>query len=111
MADLAKSAVVIRDSWWEGGAPLTKKTKVLKCTVTTASMGTTTNKLLATAFGLTEIRETTPWQKDDNTIGTMAIPSYDGSMVLLYDLSNATDATRDAPVDLTGVFRCIIKGT
>lgn len=113
MANLTKADIVIRDSWWEGGAPLTKKTKVLSVTLTLTSQGIATagSQIPASAFGLTTIREVTPLQKSDNTILAPAAPSYDGSLILTYDNSNATDATRDAPVALTGTFRCLVKGT
>ena len=111
MAALAKTAVTVRDSWYEGGAPLTKKTKVLSVTMVLTGQGGATNTIPASVFGLTTIREVTAVQIADDSLVTIAAPSYDGTKVFLYDISNATDATRDAPVDLTGTFRCLIKGT
>lgn len=111
MASLAKTAVTIRDSWWEGGAPLTKKTKVLSVTMVLTGQGGATNTIPASVFGLTTIREVTAVQSDDDSIVTLGAPSYDGTKLFLYDLSDATDATRDAPTDITDTVRCLVKGT
>lgn len=110
MATLAQSAVTIRDSWWEGGIPA-KKTKVLSVTMVLTGHGGATNTILASVFGLTTIREVTPVQTDDNSAVYLGAPSYDGTKLFLYDLSGATDATRDAPADITDTVRCIVKGT
>jgi len=111
MATLAASAVTVRDSWWEGGAPLTKKTKVKSLTLVLTGHGGATNTILATTLGFTTIREVTLVQTDDDSAVYLGAPSYDGTKLFLYDMSNATDATRDAPVDITDTVRCLVKGT
>lgn len=111
MASLAKSGVTVRDSWYEGGAPTTKKTKVMSVTIVLSSMGGATNTIPASAFGLTTIREVSTLQKSDDTLAVPAAPSYDGTKIFLYNLAQATDANRDDPADFTGTFRCLVKGT
>jgi hypothetical protein len=36
--------------------------------------------------------------------------SYDGSKIFLNDTSNATDETRDVPVDITDTVRITVTG-
>lgn len=111
MATLAASAVTVRDSWYEGGPPTLKKTKVKSLTLVLTGHGGATNTILASTLGFTTIREVSAVQSDDDSVVTLGAPSYDGTKLFLYDLSNATDATRDAPTDITDTVRCIVKGT
>jgi len=114
MATLAASAVTVRDSWYEGGPPTLKKTKVKSLTLdlhTGGGHGGATNTILASALGFTTIRECSIVQTDDNSAAYLGAPSYDGTKLFLYDMSGATDATRDAPADVDDVVRCIVKGT
>ena len=110
MATLAASAVTVRDSWYEGGVP-TKKTKVKSLTLVLTGHGGATNTILASTLGFTTIREVSLVQTDDNSAVYVGAPSYDGTKLFLYDMSGATDATRDAPADITDTVRCIVKGT
>lgn len=103
MADLAQSAVVTRGSYTSGGNN-GKKHRYFEVTATLAAMGTAANKVLATAFRLTNIVGCTPLVKTDDTLVIAAGPSTDGSMLLL------KAAGTNAPADYTGEFKFIVWG-
>lgn len=70
--------------------------------VVLSSMGTTTNSIPATAFGVTKILSCSPLINNDNDEIAVAAPSYDGSKILL------KTADTVAPADFTGTFRGVI---
>lgn len=109
MADLASSAVTILRSAVEE-EDTGHEVKSLMAKVTIASMGTATNKILATAFGLTTIYSATPFVKSDDTLVYVVAPAADGSFLLLVDGDNATAANQTAPADKSGTFYTTIRG-
>lgn len=110
MADLATSGVVVdkvSSITLSNGIVLWRK----ECTVTLASMGSTTNRILATAFGLSAISSTSNWISNDATPRVVpAVFNYDRSLILLANLAEAVDANRTNGTDLSGTFRCMIEG-
>jgi len=109
MADLAQSAVTIERAWTEGG-PSGKDLSCRQVTLVLTAQGTLTNKIPAAVLSLQKIEQASPAQTDDNSALYLAAPSYDGANLLLYDVSNGTDATRDAPADITDTLRLVVKG-
>lgn len=109
MADLAKAAVVFNRRAEIGDRTGKLIGKLIDATCTLVAMGTATNKIPASVLGLTEIYEVRSCRADGNTL-LLASPSYDGTYVNLYDVSGATDATRDDPVDITDTIRLIVIG-
>lgn len=109
MASLASTAVTIRRSWVEGSIN-GKRHKVLLCDVVLTGQGGSTNKILATAFGLTVIESVTAAVKSDDAVIYPAVASTDGSYVLLANLADATDATRVAGADITATVSLTVKG-
>lgn len=113
MADLLASNVTTIASWREGGANGQRRlVKRVKWTSTTA--GSTANKLLASAFGLKVIESCGHVLLDASTKRLFpAVPSADGSHILLANLADATDASRNAAADLatsTDFAFCEIAG-
>lgn len=109
MANLAASGVTIERVFREGGLLGKERLKMI-VSVVLSSMGTTTNKIPASAFGLQKIEECSNLVKSDNTVIVVAVPSADGSLILLANLAQATDANRSNPADLTGTFRLTVAG-
>lgn len=103
MADLATSGVsILRTSSASLSNGLTMYQKA--CSVTLSTMGTATNKVLATAFGLSSFEESSAWVKSDNTEVIPAGVSNDRTYLLLKAAGTA------APADTSGVYTCYVKG-
>lgn len=108
MADLAASAVTIERAWTEGGTA----GKLVSCrevTLVLTAQGTEANKILASVLELTKIEQAHGFRTSANKL-IVASPSYDGSQLLLFDVQNATDASRDDPADFTATIRGVVKG-
>ena len=103
MSNLAQSAVVIERAWTEGGTT-GKELSCRQVTLTLTGQGTTTNKILASVLSLTKIEQATHFVKSDNTVVYHAVPSYDGSMLLL------SVVAADTPADITATIRGVVKG-
>lgn len=103
MSDIDSSAVTANRSWTDGGLAQ-KDRHCIAATVVLTGQGTTTNKIPATAFGLSVIEEVSPFIASDDGTGYFATPSYDGTNILLFE-----DAS-DAPADETGTFKTVVKG-
>lgn len=100
MADLLASNVTILESW-RTGATNGKRNIVrsVKWTGTTAGGGT--NRLLASSFGFTKIIKCSNILLDATTKSIyLAMPSSDGSEILVADPSVGTDADRAKAIDL-----------
>lgn len=109
MADLASSAVTINatnklgDRWG-------KQTYVeIQATVVLSGQGSTSNKILASAFGLDNIKKVDNVVTDSNTIYP-ACPSYDGTYVLLADAADATATNHVNAADLTDTVKMVVYG-
>lgn len=108
MADLGPSAVVVNRAWSEGGT--TGKELVAKdVTLTLTGQGSTTNKINAATLGFTILEQATGFRRDDSTL-IVCRPSWNGSVLLCYDMKNVTDASRENPADVTDVIRGVVKG-
>lgn len=110
MAALANGAVTVLDSFLEVTVPLERRRHVKHVEVVLTGQGGAANTISAANFGFNTIFEVSLVQTDDNSAVYAAAPSYDGTKLFLYDLSNATDASRDAPADITDTVRFVIKG-
>jgi hypothetical protein len=67
----------------------------------TFTAGGTTNKILASAFGLTKIESCGMGVLDDNSAAYFLVPSYDGTLLCAIALTQATDANRSDVADIT----------
>lgn len=102
MAALTPSAVTVLRSWTDGGVS-GKERIVKRVSFAVTGQGTNTNAIPASAFGLRVIEECTNFIINAPGLGLrVAVPHHDGSKILLYDMNDATDATRSAPKDFTG---------
>jgi hypothetical protein len=109
MAALASSAVTVYKSGYQvmlGGARLTIK----RLTLVLTGQGGATNTIDASTLGFTEMLSCSNATADNDGFLYPAMVSYDGSKVFLNDISNATDATRDVPTDITDTVRITITG-
>jgi len=109
MAALASSAVTVYKSGYQvmlGGARLTIK----RLTLVLTGQGGSTNTIDASTLGFTEMLACSNATADDNGFLYPAMVSYDGSKIHLIDVSNATDATRDVPSDITDTIRITVTG-
>lgn len=115
MAALTQSGVVINDAFKQGGTS-GRKFKVLDVTLTLSSQGGLTNNIPASLFGLRRIiqaygfRTTASVRAEFGPNLNSATPPLNGTLLVAYDNTNATDANRDNPADLTGTFRGFIEG-
>ncbi len=107
MAALAATAVAVFGSWRTAG---TKTVAHKRLTLTLTGQGGATNTIDATTLGFTKLLSCSNATADDNGFLYPAMVSYDGSKIYLTDMSNATDATRDVPVDITDVVRITVTG-
>lgn len=110
MADLTSANVRLIKEWVEG--ELHGKRRIAKhVEVHGVTVGGTSNKIVATAFGLRVIEEITPLYNGTSAASIAAVPDNDGSEVYLYTaLDNAT-----APADVTmaatpGGHYFVVKG-
>jgi len=113
MANLSSANVTVVESWLTGSTS-TRRNKVRKVKWTSTTAGGGTNKLLATAFGFTKILNCSSILLDATTKKIYpAVPSSDGSQVLVMDPAVVTDANRDNAIDLatsTDYAYCTIEG-
>lgn len=114
MADVTTSNVTIERSWSEGGVT----GKDLSCRqvtlVLTAAGGSTSgSQIPASVLQLSVIEQASAFIKSDNTVITVAVPSYTGNLLLFPDAANATatnHSTAFTSTGLTGTFRGVVKG-
>lgn len=109
MAALAANAVTVLGSWRSGLIP-PRQVKVAHLQLVLTGQGGATNTISASTLGFTTILKGGPVQTSNNSAFYMAAPSYDGTKLFLYDLSNATGATRVAPADITATVRLVVEG-
>ena len=108
MADLAESAVVVEKAWTEGDIA-GKRVSCRQVTLTLTAQGTEANKITAAVLQLRVIEQASVFLTSANKL-VVASPSYDGSQLLLFDVQNVTDASRDDPADFTATVRGVVKG-
>ncbi len=113
MANLLASNVTVLDSWVTGSTS-SKRNKVRRVKWTGTTAGGDTNKLLASAFGFTKILHCSDILLDASTKSIHpAVPSADGSQILVMDPTTVTDANRANVADLatsTDYAYCTIEG-
>ena len=110
MAALANSAVTTLDSFLEVTIPVERRRTVKHVEVVLTGQGGASNVISASNFGFNTIFEVGPVQTDDNSEMIGAAPSYDGTKLFLYDLSNSTATNHGVPADITDTVRFVIKG-
>ncbi len=83
MANLARSAVTVTETWREGGTNA-RKFKAVAATIALTGQGTTTDgaRIEASVFGMNKIWSVRDARTSANA-AVLAWPSYDGSYVLL----------------------------
>lgn len=109
MAALAQSAVTFLRTWTEGG-PSGKVIACRQVTLNITAQGTVANPIPASVLGLSSILYASTPQTTGNTRCAVAAPSFDGSILLLYDMNNLTDASRSAPADFAVPLTLVVKG-
>lgn len=102
MADLAVSAVNHIDHLFLGNG--TRRVQ-RQLGLTLSSMGSATNKILASAMGFTKILNSSALVEDDNSAVYLTAPSADGTFLLVM-----ADGGSDAPGDVSGDFFITIEG-
>lgn len=114
MANMAQSQVTIVSSWTEGNTHGRRRTCV-RATLATSNDGTgqgsATNTIPASLFGgLAYIEESTCAITSANK-HVPASPSTDGTLLLLFNNTNATDANRADPADyINTTLTVTVKG-
>lgn len=101
MADLATSAVTLNRDWFAG---LQRNVRQKDVTLVLDAMGTATNKIPASALGLTKILGSTALVKSDGLVIVLGVADYTGDNLLLKSETAAT------ALDYTGTFRGVITG-
>jgi hypothetical protein len=105
MADLTAAGVTILGSWSEGGVTGKRKTALqVSLVLVAAGAGTATNKIPATALGMSIIEDVTSFLKNDLTVLIPATPNVTGSEIIL------GGGAANAPASYTGTFLGIVKG-
>jgi hypothetical protein len=102
MANLAQSAVVKDDIYYEGGTS-GRRNKVVHVTLTLTGQGGTTNKIPASLFGMSSIRRAHSFRDSSENI-LVASPSYDGTFLTL------KAAGTNAPADVTATVKGLVLG-
>ena len=102
MANLAESAVTLVDSWTDGGISSKRHVEAIYDLVL-SGQGGTTNKILASALGLTKVERCGNAVKNDNTVIYTAVPSYDGTYIAL-------GIGTETPADVTATVRIFVAG-
>lgn len=106
-AFVASSTTLTTNEIWSTVAP--RRLKCVDVNLVLVAQGGLTNSIPASAFGLTTIEETLP-ARDSNSLVYVTGASYDRTKLCIYDVTNATDATRSTPADITATIRVTVKG-
>jgi len=109
MAALASSAASVTTTLQTLSTTLRTTTKVHTLVLTGQGLAST-DTIDASTLGYTKILSCTNAVKSDDAVIVIATPSYDGSKILLANLAQATDASRDDPAAITGTFRLTVTG-
>ena len=100
MADLLSTNVTVIESWVTGSTN-GKRNKCRRVKYTSTTAGGATNRLLASAFGYTKILRCSNILLDSTTKKIYpASPSADGTLVLVTNPAQVTDANRADAADL-----------
>ena len=109
MGAVAASAVTINEVWYSTYTG--RQLKFVDATIVLSTQGGLTNSIAASLFGLYRFRRTEPGVDSAGSLIYPTAPSYDRTLLCIYDLTNATDATRATPADITKTIRVIVAGT
>lgn len=113
MAALTSAGVTLNGFYYLGLRPESKR-KVVNVTLVLSSQGGLTNNIPASLLGLRAVTRAYSG-RDSSSKLYPAGPSYDGTTtgtyLVFYDLTNATDANRNAPADITATVRISVEGT
>lgn len=105
MADLTRANVTILNSWTEGGVNSKRHTALeVQAAITSAGSGASSNKIPASAFGMSLIIDVSSFVNDANNSVLTASPNYTDTEILLSAGNSAT------PTSVTGNYRFIVKG-
>lgn len=108
MAALTSSGVTFNDVWYTGDTG--PNMKCCDVTLVLSSQGGLTNNIPCTLFGMARVREVSNASDSAGSLLIIGAPSYDRTKVCIYQMTNATDATRTTPVDVSLTIRLIVKG-
>jgi len=103
MANLAKTAVTLIDSWYGGGLNGRKFTYKYLSVVLTAQ-GTVANRIPSTVIGFTKIFGCTPLVNSADNLIVVGSPDTAQTTLLL------KAAGTNAPADFTDTFRMVVWG-
>lgn len=103
------SVLTVLKSWEDGTKQGKAINRVVEGRLTLTAQGGLTNNIPASVFGLRYIREADGGVASNNA-AYLVLPSYDGTLLLVYDLTQATDANRATPADITATIRVTVKG-
>lgn len=109
MAALTSAGVTFNDVWYSADTGVNMK--CVDVTLVLSSQGGLTNNIPCSLFGMSRVRECSNAVDSAASLLLLAAPSYDRTKVCIYQMTNATDATRTAPVDVSLTIRLIVKGT
>lgn len=112
MAALTSTSVTLNGFFYDG-ARVESRHKVCDVTLALTSQGGLTNNIPAALFGLSRITEAFAFRDSSSNL-FLAGPSYDGTttgaFLVFYAITNATDASRNAPADITATVRGKVVG-
>ena len=112
MATLTASSVTLNGFFYDG-ARVGSRHKVCDVTLVLSSQGGLTNNIPASLFGLSTITEAFSFRDSSSNL-YLAAPSWDGTTtgayLVFYAITNATDASRNAPADITATVRGKVVG-
>lgn len=106
-AALLAAGAVINDTWYSGD--IQHRSKKVDITLP-SGYGGATNTLAAACFGMTFIEDASAARISSSNKIFLAGPAFDGSKLFIYDITNATDASRNTPADTTAATRLIVIG-
>ena len=105
MADLTRSNVTILNSWTEGGVVGKRHTALqVQAVITAAGAGTATNKIPASAFGMSSIIDVADFVDSTNANVLTAAPNYKNTEILI------SAGNSSAPTSVTGTYRFLVRG-
>lgn len=113
MAALTSTGVELHDYWYEVGTGTGANVKVVDVTLTLSSQGGLTNNIPASLFGMSRIlkaegfRDTSSVRRE---FGPNLSSTLVGTLLVAYDNTNATDAQRENPADITATVRGLVYG-
>lgn len=109
MSAVLASAVTFNEIWYT--ADTGRTLKCVDATIVLSSQGGLSNYIGAALFGMSKIRDSGPAVDSLGSVLYPTAPSYARDKLAIYDMTNATDATRATPADVTVTVRVTVKGT